>query len=577
MVLSPRKYFFIILIILFCSFLLFSDVIILKNGTEIEGVIKEEAKDFVNIMTKEKVILQIQKNRIKKIIKKEFTFPETTPLRSPIATTPENTDELISKAKSLIDKLNHKDAERYLEKAIKIEPQNPEAHYLLAQSYEYEEKQKLAYDHYIKAISLNKEKYLPLSLKNLVKISDVLINKYISEKKDDLALKILISRIEILPNKFANMNIPELDIQTEADKYYLAGLISLKNNHTNLARHAFKKVLEIDPENKKAQSELETSFSNDVTLATNYFNDRNFKASRDIIQKILSFYPNYKSANDLLKLIETEEKAQGEYEQLVETYKKKNYEDVRSGISYLQSSYPRTTIIPYADALYKLSMARIKIINSDYDEAIKFCTDISDLKIKDKWLLEEAQIVVNIAQERKKADEILKEGKEYLETKEFDKAIQFFDDTIKKYPDTYTSATALELKNKAIADKYWYEEEIRIKKIEEQKTQEEAERLRPKVGNLDGVVKVFKDNRTGTIPDSNASITIVPLSDPQQSFQTTTDSNGNYNFENLPIGEYKITCQFSIYNKIKNLSIIIEDKKTKTLDFYWSKADILGL
>jgi len=573
MMLLKRKYFLIILIIVYFHLLIFPDVVILKNGQEIQGIIKEDAKDFIDITTAQKVNLRIQKDKIKEIIKKEFSFPEVTPESSPTKPVSKNADDLINTAKTFLDKLNKKEALVYLEEAVKIAPDNPEANYLLAQCYENEEKNQLAYDHYLKAISLDKEKYISLSSKQLIKLSDSLINKYASEKKDELALQILITRIEVYPEETYRNFTPDFDIGNDANKYYLAGLIAVRDNQFSLAKLAFKKVLEIEPDNKKAQGELETLFSEDFTIATKHFNNRNFKASRDIVEKMLSFYPDYKSANDLLELIRTEEKIQNEYDELISAYKKGNYEDVRAGISYLSDSYPHSTIIPYATALYKLSMARIKINDLNYDEAIKICNEVSNLKVQDDWLSEEVINIISIAQERKQADEMLADGKRYIENKEFEKAIKFFEDVINKYPNSYTSKIALELKNKAISEQYWYDEELRKKKLAD----EEAERLRPKLGNLSGVVKVFKDNRTGTVPDPSAIITIVSIADPQQSVQKTTDKDGNYQFENLSIGEYKVTCQFSLHNKTKSHNIIMEDKATKTLDFYWSKADILGL
>lgn len=558
---------------MYCHLLIFPDVVILKNGQEIQGIIKEDAKDFIDITTAEKVKLRIQKDKIKEIIKKEFSFPETTPIPTPTKSISNNADELIKTAKAFLDKLNKKEALVYLEKAVKIAPDNPEANYLLAQCYENEEKNQLAYDYYLKAISLDKEKYLSFSSKQLIKLSDSLINKYASEKKDEVALQILITRIEVYPEETSQNLTTDFDIGNDANKYSLAGLIAVRNNQFSLAKLAFKKVLEIEPNNKKAQGELETLFSEDFTTATKHFNNRNFKASRDIVEKMLSFYPDYKSANDLLQLIKTEEKIQSEYDGLISAYKKGNYEDVRAGISYLSDSYPHSTIIPYATALYKLCMARTKINDLNYDEAIKICNEISNLKVQDDWLSEEVKNVISIAQEKKQADEMLADGKRLIENKEFEKAIKFYEDIINKYPNSYTSKVALELKNKAISEQYWYDEELRKKKLAD----EEAERLRPKLGNLSGVVKVFKDNRTGTVPDPSAVITIGSIADPQQSVQTTTDKDGNYQFENLSIGEYKVTCQFSLQNKTKSLNIIIEDKATKTLDFYWSKADILGL
>ncbi len=576
MLTKTKKIFLIISLLIVFNYVIQADIIVLKNGDEIQGVIKEDAKNYVDFITAEKVQLRINKDQIKKIIEKEFSFPEPTPSPTPVVEKKDDVDDLINEAKSNIDKLNKKGALTYLTKAVKMAPDNAEANYLIAQCYKDEGKNELAFKHYLKAVDLDKEKYLKSSSKDLEYLANLLISKYVSEKKDELALKVLISQILIFPDEKLLNTITDLDIKEATDNYYLAGILAKRNNYTNLSRLAFKNSLEVDPDNKKAQSELEASFAKDFTLATDYYNSRNFKASKNIIEKILSFYPDYKAAKDFLKLIKQEEEIQKDYDKLILLYEKGNYEDVRLGIQYIQKKYPNSTIEPYANALYKISMARIKIEEFKYNEAIDLCNSILNDKINDNWLSSEVQNVINIASERKKADEILSEGRILLENEEFDKAIVFFDGVIKKYKDSYVSNIALELKKKAVADKYWVEEKIRKEKIAEEKAKEEAERLRPKVGNLEGVVRVFKDNRTGTIPDPNAIITIVPISDPQKSIQKTTDSDGKYSFNDLAKGDYKVTCQFSLQDKTKSLEILIEDKKTKNLDFYWSKADILG-
>ena len=144
MLTKTKKIFLIISLLIIFNYGIQADVIILKNGDEIQGVIKEDAKNYVDFITAEKVQLRINKDQIKKIIEKEFSFPEPTPSPIPVVEKKDDVDDLINEAKLNIDKLNKKGALTYLTKAVNMAPDNAEANYLIAQCYKDEGKNELA-------------------------------------------------------------------------------------------------------------------------------------------------------------------------------------------------------------------------------------------------------------------------------------------------------------------------------------------------------------------------------------------------------------------------------------------------
>ncbi len=238
----------------------------------------------------------------------------------------------VTSAKVYIQQENWDKAIEQLEIAVKLYPQDAEAHYLLGEGYGRKEKWEQMNEQFAKSLEISSEFEQPIKATR---------EKY-WVKNFNTGVKMLNNdQVDQAIDKF--LTAQKID-STRADTYQTLAICYTRKQEFEKAKENFKKVIEMQPDNMDAI----------MGLSQVYFNLQQYEEVIPLMQKALEIEPD--NANAVVNLALAYDMT-NQTEKAKETYRKA-----------LENS-PNDT-----DILYNLG--RLHLMNDEFDEAVELFNNV---------------------------------------------------------------------------------------------------------------------------------------------------------------------------------------------------------